>query len=239
MDIIERQHGTAYTPSMTSITPASDHVTSTFELVENILRYVPTRNLAQCQRVCRVWKDVIAGSRSLQQQLFLRPLEEGMALLYELRKPRKEPELKTSSIVSLHPIFRTTMISKNYHFTHFCFDFPARYLLKWPSPSPWDDMLLTQPPCFELQLHMKEGYTNSQQTIRHDGGVQLGLLRDCIRELVGRGTDRADRLAKRVFVRVNECVLETSPSVQGGRGSGGRASEVGQAGGYDQAAPDR
>ena len=53
---------------------ASNAVLLTTELLENILRSLPAKDLLLAQRVSLKWRDVIAGSRQLQQLLsVLRP----------------------------------------------------------------------------------------------------------------------------------------------------------------------
>jgi len=48
----------------------------TTEILENILSYLPNRNFFGVQRVCRQWKDVIAGSPTIQDKLFLKLRDE-------------------------------------------------------------------------------------------------------------------------------------------------------------------
>ncbi|KAK0936811.1 hypothetical protein LTR29_011585 [Friedmanniomyces endolithicus] len=47
----------------------SNAVLLTTELLENVLRPLPAKDLLLAQRVSRQWRDVIAGSRQLQQLL--------------------------------------------------------------------------------------------------------------------------------------------------------------------------
>jgi len=43
----------------------------TTEILENVLSFLPNRKIFIIQRVCRRWRDVIAGSPDIQQKLFL------------------------------------------------------------------------------------------------------------------------------------------------------------------------
>jgi hypothetical protein len=45
---------------------------NTTEILENILSYLPNRTVFGVQRVCRQWRDVISGSPTIQDKLFLR-----------------------------------------------------------------------------------------------------------------------------------------------------------------------
>lgn len=47
------------------------------ELLEQVLLYLPMRDLLHSQRVCRYWKDVIDSSPVLQQALYFRPVPVG------------------------------------------------------------------------------------------------------------------------------------------------------------------
>lgn len=48
----------------------------TTEILENILSYLPNRNVFGVQRVCRQWKEVTAGSPTIQDKLFLKLRDE-------------------------------------------------------------------------------------------------------------------------------------------------------------------
>ena len=54
-----------------SRTSVSNAVFLTTELLENILGFLPMRDLLLAQRVCRKWRDVITENTRLQQNLFL------------------------------------------------------------------------------------------------------------------------------------------------------------------------
>jgi hypothetical protein len=45
---------------------------NTTEILENILSYLPNRTVFGVQRVCRQWRDAIAVSPTIQDELFLR-----------------------------------------------------------------------------------------------------------------------------------------------------------------------
>lgn len=78
-----------------SIWPA---VFLTTELLENILRHLPMRDLLFVHRVCRKWRAVICESKQLQQALYLVPLEPLERWKYE-----KRPEAKVTRVPSDTP----------------------------------------------------------------------------------------------------------------------------------------
>lgn len=55
---------------------AAQKVFDTTELLEEILQYLPTRDLLLNQRVCTTWKNCIDNSIKLQRALFFRPVGE-------------------------------------------------------------------------------------------------------------------------------------------------------------------
>ena len=54
-------------------TNASSRVFSTWELCENILDFLPCKDLARARRVCLIFKNVVDQTSALQQSLFLQP----------------------------------------------------------------------------------------------------------------------------------------------------------------------
>ena len=42
------------------------------EILEDVLRFMPSKNFFGVQRVCSQWKDLIASSPAIQEKLFLR-----------------------------------------------------------------------------------------------------------------------------------------------------------------------
>lgn len=73
---------------------AAEKVASVYELLENILCYLPPEDVLFAQRVCRNWKDLIHQSAALQQTLFLKA--EPVTMLW-----RKDAAGKTQ-LVNLH-----------------------------------------------------------------------------------------------------------------------------------------
>ncbi|KAK5698197.1 hypothetical protein LTR97_007158 [Elasticomyces elasticus] len=55
------------------VTPAADAALAITELLESILARVDAKTLLFPQRVCRKWRDVVEGSHTLQQKLFIQP----------------------------------------------------------------------------------------------------------------------------------------------------------------------
>ena len=54
-------------------TTAASTVFGTYELLENILHALPTRDILLGQRVNRDWRDVVKRSHKLQRALFIMP----------------------------------------------------------------------------------------------------------------------------------------------------------------------
>lgn len=57
-----------------STTSAGNSVANTYELLEAILSFLPFQTLLLFQRVCKLFKDVIADSFKLRQILWLEPM---------------------------------------------------------------------------------------------------------------------------------------------------------------------
>jgi len=68
----------------------SEAVLFTTETLENILQHLPSRQLLLMQRVCRKFRNVITGNKSLQQKLFLLPSKVQFCWNYSTRKWGKE-----------------------------------------------------------------------------------------------------------------------------------------------------
>lgn len=95
------QPGANHAPSSDS----SQHAClSTWELLENILRYLDMRTLLRAQGVSRGFRDVIDGSLLLQRELFLVPTTFKEAI--------KTEEGENSSMRRLGPYLRSLTLSE-------------------------------------------------------------------------------------------------------------------------------
>ena len=123
------------------------------ELLEQILLNLDMPTLLKSQCVCHFWQNVITGSRAIQQDLFLRPIElrPGMQL-----EPRFNPLLHEMKN-------RTTPVHKQ------------AFLREEAS---WRRMLIRQPPTFKLGV-ITPGRPRSflvQSFRERNDGLRLGLL---------------------------------------------------------------
>ncbi|RMY86147.1 hypothetical protein D0862_10995 [Hortaea werneckii] len=81
-----------------TLSAARNAVLHTTELLENILYFLPMKDLLFAQRVCTEWRELIQRSVPLQEALFLRPRELGvywrriksLDMQYKLVKINKE-----------------------------------------------------------------------------------------------------------------------------------------------------
>lgn len=159
---------------------ASHKLLTTYELLENILSHLSTENLAQSQRVCRTWKDVIARSQLLRRHLFLEP---------DSRKDR----ISTNNVGSQHsdsPPFEPHPIlsregSRDDHYSKsnsrwYC-ELSLRVverMCQWTDKH-WTNMLMTQPPLKKVTVLAWAGrdLKSIYEEDFHDGkGVKMGVL---------------------------------------------------------------
>lgn len=123
------------------------------ELLEQILLKVDMTTLLKLQYVCHFWQNLITGSKAIQQDLFLRPIElrPGMQL-----EPRFNP--------LLHEMQRRTTPEKG-----------NAFLRKEAS---WRRMLIRRPPTFKLGVitpGRPRPFLVQSFRVRNDG-LRLGLL---------------------------------------------------------------
>ena len=64
---------------------ASHHLFDVTEIVEEILTYLPMKDLARVQRVCGKWKCIIDGSSMMKQTLFLHPASVDLVLEWKAK----------------------------------------------------------------------------------------------------------------------------------------------------------
>lgn len=80
---------------------------NTTEILENILSYLPNRTIFGVQRVCRQWRNAIAGSPTIQERLFLRLKHQTPEIratnhdydIFDLRNPHRKYRLATAAEV--------------------------------------------------------------------------------------------------------------------------------------------
>ena len=80
---------------------AGTRLTTTFELLEQILMQLPIETVLFAQRVSQCFRSTIKNSRALQQKLFLAPVSAG----HTNDEPQLNPLLTKRSVVSRLPLF--------------------------------------------------------------------------------------------------------------------------------------
>ncbi|KAK3649718.1 hypothetical protein LTR22_012843 [Elasticomyces elasticus] len=65
-------------------------VFATAELIENILMHAPVRSIFAIQRVAQQFRDIVVGSVSLQQRMFLRPQKSVLAETWTLVQKQED-----------------------------------------------------------------------------------------------------------------------------------------------------
>lgn len=77
----------------------------TTELLENILRHLPMKDLLLVQRVCRKWRAVITSNKELQQALYFIPIEPTFRWKDERPPVRKLTRVPSDTPISEDPPF--------------------------------------------------------------------------------------------------------------------------------------
>lgn len=171
-------------------------VLDVFELLEHILAYLPTKDLARSQRVCRQFQGVIDRSKSLQQQLFLlpRPATLWLGWRHEKGSVGMRPNFTrdathaglsyTDPIGTLHPALqdgRWEPIGYPKAPTSTTFDLNG--MMEWPPGGQWECSFITQPPSVTAVLTYwaldGRAQTARQRSLRLEDadGVTLGAVR--------------------------------------------------------------
>ncbi|KAK3690775.1 hypothetical protein LTR37_018997 [Vermiconidia calcicola] len=140
----------------------SDAAFLTTELVENVLSFLPMRDLLLDQRVCRKWANTITGSKQLQQALYFAPAKPQISWRYDhvectlsrmspAAPAKRGPKVHVYNSAHLNPLlFRSDedpcgiLIRAAVNGLE-VFKFLRRPSTKYPEAS-WKKMLLAQPP---------------------------------------------------------------------------------------------
>ncbi|GAB7330852.1 hypothetical protein MBLNU13_g02387t1 [Cladosporium sp. NU13] len=154
-------------------TNASSDVFSTWELCENIIKFLPCDDLVRAKRVSSTLKNVVEQTAALQEPLFLQPRTE-------------------TSVWTI-----TTCASGWNHVSCYAdrFDTIIDPAAGIPRHSSLGKMFLSQPPVNQVRVALKcrcgrtltlkcpeEHFDpNGSIAIRNDSGVTFGQVRDCVR----------------------------------------------------------
>lgn len=176
-------------------------VSNTYELLEAILSNLPTKDLTQAQRVCRRWKDLIAKSKTIQQKLFLLPVQSafttgGVSLLDKFEYPLVLSRCYShglenisyhACLLSLKATRQTAMYYGDGKLPVLEVPIQIDRLLSW-KPGTWEGMFLTQPPCKALEVDWIR--TFSVEILRNDDGLKTREVVDFLRDVSSREMKR-------------------------------------------------
>ena len=163
---------------------ASRTVFATYELLEEILLYLPTEDLVFAQHVSKQWLAVTIRSKRLRQLLFLEPGPGETGLLLP-------PTSESYRRVTLHPAlvheFGTWQWGSTWEWKLNHTDVVS--MLSWNSGQ-WEAMFITQP--ITKTLYLNHGAV----AMRNSTGLRLGTMVRAIRKMLDDGS--------RIGVRENE-----------------------------------
>lgn len=136
-------------PAIVVLSPATESVLKTPELLELVLAHFDQEELLRAHRVCRRWKDVIGSSLPLRRMLYLSPisrLDERIPVDNAWLK-RKFPDFGIF-LLQGHPKWRPKYVK-----AIGVEDFERLGTAFFGPHVSWRDMLLTQPPVKELVVY--------------------------------------------------------------------------------------
>ncbi|GAB7323513.1 hypothetical protein MBLNU13_g07029t2 [Cladosporium sp. NU13] len=167
---------------------AAHAVLSINELLCNIIAHLPLEDIAAATGICRSWHKVIAADTTLQQAMFLKPVELSHVLVGS-RKILALGESETISIDKCNVVGRLNPFAKKVVGVGPLKEPPALFGGLHLNGI-WRDMFITQPPCirvhmeiYQLRLEVDEGFD-----LEWGDGVKLGNLYDYIYYNLFEGT---------------------------------------------------
>lgn len=161
---------------------ASRKLLSTYELVENILSHLPTKDLARSSEVCGTWKDVTMRSQLLRTHLFLIPQVVKVATV----PPMLVPAHSDRWSIKPHPILLRNDIDFSIYAPHFGYEWgfdlsvsDVKEMLEWTDKH-WTTLLMTQPPSKMAVVRFKPSdlskYIYKEDFIDEEG-IKMGVMR--------------------------------------------------------------
>ncbi|KAI7213718.1 hypothetical protein KC333_g6427 [Hortaea werneckii] len=169
-----------------TLSAARNAVLHTTELLENILYFLPMKDLLFAQRVCMKWRELIQRSIPLQEALFFRPKELNVfwKVVEEADMLPKAVKISREQYMQGSPgeVFQTAIPNEmlcDTDLTFELFHWPSRstYLLPQPSSThpeaSWRRMLFAQAPFCEFKFY----YEHSEEPGRES-------VRDCALEMI-------------------------------------------------------
>lgn len=158
----------------------SDEFWGITEIAENILVYLPMKDLLLAQRVSSGWRDLIKSSPVLQQQLFMRPIPQNLS--DDDNNPMRE--YNPLLIQHMPAWFRRSGKStpRSIHNVPWAKDASRLAFLR--REASWRNMLLAQPPFFVYErvrsAHGMAGDFLSVGCSEQPDGLRMGLVYDAV-----------------------------------------------------------
>ncbi|KAK3708639.1 hypothetical protein LTR37_011361 [Vermiconidia calcicola] len=153
--------------------PAASRVFGTTELLEDVLKEMPTTTLIRSTRVCRIWKKVIERSASLRMSLFLTEAPTSPVLQWSTQSRRHPTIIETCDvtdssqhwIVEVNPFFTVSEYldpffkpTDNLDDPHLKMAFKVGALLNF-ARTRWSNMFITQPPLHWIGFELDDSWT--------------------------------------------------------------------------------
>lgn len=182
---------------------ATSKVFENYELTENILLYLPQRDLLLAQRISKAVRSVIKTSPNTQRALFLKPADSGTITYFESEEPSGSAwKVSRESDKNEHPILNHLLAphiitahylafdkvsvlphQHNQGCTHALYSYypclpdaqRRRKLEAIARPeASWRSMLITQPPPLRLEVEYDD--EEPSLDLEASGGVTAGLF---------------------------------------------------------------
>lgn len=169
------------------LTKLSDEVWGITEIAENILVYLPMKDLLLAQRVSSGWRDLIKTSPVLQQQLFMRPVPQNLS------DDDNNPMREYNPLLIRHmPVwFQRLGNSRPRSIHNVPWAKKASRLAFLRREASWRNMLLAQPPFFVYErvksTHGMGGSSLSVGRSEQPEGLRMGVVYDAVTETMRHG----------------------------------------------------
>ncbi|KAK5715142.1 hypothetical protein LTR15_010559 [Elasticomyces elasticus] len=168
----------------------------TTELLESVLRNLPTKDLLLAQRVSRKWCDLIRQSIVLQQQLFMRPRGADFAwhgqrgkvtkiTVDEYYKEHGKGQYFLSGSLNrllFEDCWKTGLLDRINTNEVLRFRFKKPTLQFEREDAPWRKIFVTQPPAesIDVLVYLEDG-SYVELSVENPTGVTAGEVMDCLK----------------------------------------------------------
>lgn len=161
------------------------------ELLENVLFYLPMKDLIHAQKVCQQWRNVVQKSKALRQHLYLEP-QPVTTHPEACSCPDKATWTTVNSFMPMgkhaidrlpHPFLQDLYEPRSHGEDYSSLWFEREdivRILSWPSGT-WEDMLVLQPPPKRVLLRTPSltkdiAFIGIIEMIEEPTGVRLGQI---------------------------------------------------------------